>query len=287
LRDDYTAATNTNPSATDRNVWKFELRNIRPGHYILYALYRDNPLNGQKRHIGHVAVNVGNQDVGGVTIPISEGVELRARVTGNGDTAAQSQVPQQLTLRSRDGLPTNLQPAPQPLNAPGAGNWRVFPGLTEGNYVLDSPLVTLRDAYVADIRQGDKSNYESGTITIGSGTPDPLEVILARPAGTITGKVQSASGPATAGVRVALIPNGPRRENPMLFKRATTNADGQITLMGIAPGEYKLFAWDNIPNGAELNADFMKDYEDRGTPVTITAGKSLEVVLPLIVEKHR
>jgi hypothetical protein len=79
-----------------------------------------------------------------------------------------------------------------------------------------------------------------------------------------------------------LIPNGDRRENPLIYKRGITNVDGKVTLIALAPGAYKLFAWENIPNGAELNADFMKEFEDRGIPVTIAAGAQLKVQLPLI-----
>jgi hypothetical protein len=78
------------------------------------------------------------------------------------------------------------------------------------------------------------------------------------------------------------MPNGDRRQNLLLYKRGTTNESGKVTLGALAPGAYKLFAWESIPNGAELNTEFMREYEERGVPVTIEAGAQTKVQLSLI-----
>jgi hypothetical protein len=43
---------------------------------------------------------------------------------------------------------------------------------------------------------------------------------------------------------------------------------GQFTLTAVAPGSYKIFAWENIPSGAEK-------YESRGKLVTAGAGATI------------
>jgi hypothetical protein len=145
----------------------------------------------------------------------------------------------------------------------------------------------LRDVYVADIRQGDKSIYETGTVVVGSSNAEDVEVILARPAATITGTVQNAAGKVAAKSSVVLIPNGDRRQNPMLYKRTTSGTDGNFSLGALSPGDYKLFAWEALPNGAELNADFLKQYEERGVPVAIDPGMQLKTLLPLIPDEKK
>jgi hypothetical protein len=50
---------------------------------------------------------------------------------------------------------------------------------------------------------------------------------------------------------------------------------GQFTLTAVAPGSYKIFAWENIPSGAEENAEFMEKYESRGKLVTVGAGATI------------
>jgi hypothetical protein len=83
------------------------------------------------------------------------------------------------------------------------------------------------------------------------------------------------------------IPNGDRRQNRMLYKRATSGTDGNFSLGALAPGAYKLFAWEVLPNGAELNSDFLKQYEERGLPVAIDLGMQLKTVLPLIPDEKQ
>jgi len=288
IRDDSVVLSNSVTGIADRAAGKFEIRNVVPGRYDLYTMVRTNPDNAQERHVGHAAIIVGNQDLDGINIAISPGVDLRARVTSK-DPAAVFQAPTQWTLQIRSAIPPGLLQLTS-TGARGAqanDGWRIFPALPEGQFVLDSPLASLRDAYVADIRQGDKSIYETGTVVVGSGNAEDVEVILARPAATITGTVQNAAGKAAARSSVVLIPNGDRRHNPMLYKRATSGTEGNFSLGALAPGDYKLFAWEALPNGAELNADFLKQYEERGIPVAIDAGMQLKTVVPLIPDENK
>jgi hypothetical protein len=290
LRDGTQAIPNALTGTADRSAGKFEIHNVRPGRYDLYTMIRTNPADAQEQHVGHASITVGNQDVTGVNIPIEPGVDLKVRFTGN-DPAAVSQAPLQLRVVMRNGAPAAAQrgaggfgPAANRGGARGgsSSDWRVYSGMIEGSYSLESQLALLRDAYIADIKQGDRSIYETGTVVIGNITPDPVELILARPAGSIDGTVVNASGKPASGASVVLIPNGDRRQNHLLYKRGTTNDSGKVTLGALAPDAYKLFAWENLPNGAELNADFMKDFEERGVPVTIEAGAQLKVQVPLI-----
>jgi hypothetical protein len=38
---------------------------------------------------------------------------------------------------------------------------------------------------------------------------------------------------------------------------------------GIVPGQYELFAWQDIVQGAYQNEDYMRRYEGRGTSVLV------------------
>jgi hypothetical protein len=71
----------------------------------------------------------------------------------------------------------------------------------------------------------------------------------------------------------------------MLYKSASVSPDGKgnFNFTGIAPGTYRIFAWENLPSGAEQNAEFMNEYETRGISFTISAGLSLtNIEVPLI-----
>jgi hypothetical protein len=58
--------------------------------------------------------------------------------------------------------------------------------------------------------------------------------------------------------------------------------DGQFTIRGIAPGDYKLFAWESIEPNAYLNIDYLRPYEDSGIPVHLEPNGTASVPLRAI-----
>lgn len=79
-----------------------------------------------------------------------------------------------------------------------------------------------------------------------------------------------------------LVPPEDRRQNPALYKTATSNAQGAFLMNAVPPGQYKLFAWESVPSTAYQNADFMKAFEDRGVTVSVAAGAHLSQAVPLV-----
>jgi hypothetical protein len=109
----------------------------------------------------------------------------------------------------------------------------------------------------------------------------PLEVEIRTNSASIQGTVHSAAGEAAVRSAVVLIPAA--RQNSQLYKRATTDMNGVFRLTGIAPGQYKIFAWSSPPLGqAEENAEYIAPFENRGTLVNVMAGASMPVSLTVI-----
>jgi hypothetical protein len=79
---------------------------------------------------------------------------------------------------------------------------------------------------------------------------------------------------------VALVPVPSLRGNAMRYSRVLGDAMGKFTIRGVAPGEYKAFAWGGIPGSvAYQNAEFLAPFESKGIVVTILAGSSQTVQL--------
>jgi hypothetical protein len=81
---------------------------------------------------------------------------------------------------------------------------------------------------------------------------------------------------------VTLVPESDRRKEERLYKSTTTDQNGQVSLRGIAPGDYKLFAWEAIEEGAYQDPEFLRPYEERGKPVHVDEGSRLNSQLELI-----
>ena len=50
----------------------------------------------------------------------------------------------------------------------------------------------------------------------------------------------------------------------------------------MTPGDYKLFAWEEIERAMYLDPDFLQSYEDSGKPVHLDENSSIDMQLDLI-----
>jgi uncharacterized protein (DUF2141 family) len=58
---------------------------------------------------------------------------------------------------------------------------------------------------------------------------------------------------------------------------------GFATVENVAPGDYKVFAFQDLPpGGAEQNPDFMAKYEGFGVTIDVAAGQTVDVQVPWI-----
>jgi hypothetical protein len=152
------------------------------------------------------------------------------------------------------------------------GKYRIHP-----NYVPEG-------FYLADIRQGARSLYADGILTVAGEATDPVDFVFKKVVGEVLGTLQNRQGKPTTGV-VALVPSMSLRGNFSLYKTTTVTAtDGQFGFKDIAPGDYKIFAWENTPtSGAMQSVEYLSKYENRGRAVSVIAGIRIsDVVIALI-----
>src|SRR5712671_3711866 len=138
-----------------------------------------------------------------------------------------------------------------------------------------------RNTYVKSVRSGLTDVLSDGLHVSGSAPPE-LEIVIRDNAGTIDGKVFDDKRQTASGAMVAMLPDLDLRQHRIdLFKTATSNADGKFHFDGITPGNYRIFAWEDIQPGDWFDAELMRTFENRGVPVHIDEGdtKSIEAVI--------
>jgi len=141
------------------------------------------------------------------------------------------------------------------------------------------------NAYVADITEGGTSVYDNG-ISVGDRPLGSIEIFIRTDGGGIEGFVRGANQMPAGGATVVVVPSQSHRSNPMFYKTTTSDPMGRFSVRGVAPGEYRIFAWSNPPGTAYRNADFMKKYEGRGATVNVVAGARLSsTTVDLIVDE--
>ena len=73
---------------------------------------------------------------------------------------------------------------------------------------------------------------------------------------------------AMSGVSVVLVPER-SRDRLDLYQTVTSGQDGRFSMRGITPGEYRLFAWEEIEPFSYFDPEVLKQYETRGVLVRI------------------
>lgn len=53
-------------------------------------------------------------------------------------------------------------------------------------------------------------------------------------------------------------------------------------MKNLEPGEYKLFAWEDVEYGAYTDPDFLRPFEDRGQSISVQEGSHENVQLNVI-----
>ena len=236
----------------------FEIANVLPGSYDLVAILNGN---SDAPSIARTVVDVRNQDVGGILMTIRPSFQAKGVVTVDGGAPKPNVV--RMALTPADALRRLGVALPADIAADGSFN---IQGCPDGAFRLSvAPMGG--DLYVEDMRQGGSSIYDTG-FEIRGRNPDSIQVIVKSGAGTYDGTLQDASGKAVTGGIVALVP-ATRRQNDALYFMGRSDSTGAFSIRGIAPGDYKMFAWDVMPPGANTNAAFLEKYEERGIAVTI------------------
>ena len=145
-----------------------------------------------------------------------------------------------------------------------------IPVVPEGHYRFAVQVHEPGSAYVADIRQGSFSVFDNG-LQVGNAEVAPVEVEIRTNGGSVDALALGGDQKPAVGKTVVLVPIQ-RRQNPVLYIVGQSDAQGHVVMPNVAPGQYKLFAWDSVRPGAWMNAEFMKKIEEAGTAVTVSAG---------------
>jgi hypothetical protein len=259
----------------------FTIPYVPPGAYDLIV-------GGAIAPRGRVPVTVDDKDITNLTIPVPRTIDFKGRVTVNGAAASFPLAFLRVTLAPDHRV------SPYPSSGV-TDDALTFPGIAEGKHTVsvDLGLSTgtspgaARAAYVEDVRQGGRSifqgaqTFDDAVVNVASDAA-PLDVILNTAGATISGVVATTGNNDIADATVTLVPQPPRRQNVMLYQSVTADGKGNFTFNGVAPGAYKVFAWDTIPAGAHLSAEFLNPFEARGTTINATGGQRLEVKPNLI-----
>jgi hypothetical protein len=265
----------------------FVIHDVSPGAYTIVASVENTPVP----MIARQSLQVGSNNIDGLRLVPQAGATIRGRLhwEGKANSNAPNSGQISLTLHPSDAADAlidfstgnGFSPAAQ-IATDGSFQWMNVP---LGNYSLqlDSERNDASDWFlksaVADGRAADLS-----AISVDGGVM-VLDVVASSNGGIIEGVVTDPQGEPVADAVVVAAPEV--RSHPNRFLKTASDQRGRFSLHGIAPGQYSVFAWDNVDGDAYYNPDFLKDYEQQALALRIAEGERKSVQLPVIVTSEQ
>jgi hypothetical protein len=280
------------PASTADADGHFDISGVGTGSYTLVATLRANN-NTQTFATG---IEVQEKDIDGMDIVVKPGASITGHISvedipGGGPPPDISSMSISLLSNHPNlsgSVSRSIQNGTFTLTGVQSGTYRVFVGP-----VFDSPgfppypatprpAAAMQGMYVKSIRVGAEDAL-NGYVNIDTSQSPDIAIVLGTNGGSIDGTVVDSRQQIEPNAVVVLIPESPSLRNRMdLYKSAVSGENGQFSIQGIAPGNYKLFSWEYAGTGAWFDADFIRPVESRGKALSITAGRNPSTQLSVI-----
>jgi hypothetical protein len=253
----------TNRSQITPGDGSFEFLRVPPGKYTV-SEYQTG--QSATNFVGHVAVAIANDDVEGLLLKVGPGLEISGHIRIDGTGAA-------------SGMNVDLLPATRRWRA-SRGNRDDGVVASDGSFAFhdidpEGYTVTIRNqpagAYIKSIRFGDADITGKDLdlpSTHGEAGGKTLDILLSPHAAEVTGTVRDSQGVARPGAQVRLWKPGD------VIGRDQTDQNGTFHLDNLAPGNYRIGAWQEFPG------DVTKS--EQGVEIKLKEDSRERIDLPLI-----
>jgi len=275
---------------------QFEFRGVFPGSYYLVVIASGNPAQLTARKL----VEIRDSDLMNQSITAARGLDISGTIRFQDwqlgpppdysqlaiNLVADITAPIDRSFRGYRFTPATITVVPTPngqFNLRDISPWdyRVIVTLNP-RLATDARLpLDLKAAYMASIRLGNADVLEDGLHV--DGKPDgTLQVEVATNSGSIFGRVLDENHETAIPAKMVVAPEKALRRRLDLFFQVPVSSTGRFSIDGLPPGQYKLFAWAHVDDGAWFDPEFMRVYEDRGIRVEIDESGAHPVEVPLI-----
>ena len=248
----------------------FDFSGIPPGAYVIQASVSRQALGGS------LVVNVGKEDINDLRLVVQPSFGIAGRVTIEGRPAGANDSD---LAKMRVQLETVAQPAGSATVQPD-GSFKTSNVLMAADHRFGlnglPPNAYLKAARIGTI------DALTGAVHLETTPESPLELLVSLNAGNVDGVVTDENQRPAAGAVVALVPDPALRKRYELYRSAIADEAGRVRIDGVAPGNYKVFAWENMVENAWQDTDVIHLYEERGEAVKVTEGSKQEMKLKMI-----
>jgi hypothetical protein len=289
-----TSLTNSLSPAYNPATGTFEIRNLLPGTYSVFAMLqvaRPDPREPQANAaMATATVTVTDSDVAGVALAPVPGATIGGHLRFEGDVSP-AFLGNPIVDRGVIGEPmvfiTSIagnggfqrDQSAGPIDA--AGNFRVV-GLVPGDYRVELVNFPNGVGFLKEARL-DGADVLSAPLRISGSAEKQLDLVFRAGGGRIIGAVTDVRSQPVSGAIVVLVPDRARFRND-LYRIASSGQNGGFRFPVLAPGDYRVFSWESIEANAWLDPEFLARFESRGTRVHVTESSDETINVQIIPE---
>ncbi|BDC51950.1 hypothetical protein F183_A42650 [Bryobacterales bacterium F-183] len=253
----------------------FTLQNVTAGSYTLTANVFGEQ-GGRNMSIGTLQIDVGNEDIKGLTVVAHPGATVTGKVKYEGTDTAPASSNLRVVLESQRPLMMMGMTGSQvgadgkiELSNVAASKFRVrVSGMPEGYYVKE-------------VKLGNQDVRQTG-LDFSNGVAGELEITLAPGAGTVSGVVKTTKDETQSNAVVVLVPKTEYAGLSDQIRNTITGTKGEYTFAGVAPGDYDVYVFEDIEPGAWADPEVRLAAKDSAKSVKVDNGAAatLELKLP-------
>ncbi|HEY2822133.1 MAG TPA: carboxypeptidase-like regulatory domain-containing protein [Candidatus Acidoferrum sp.] len=251
----------------------FDLPGVAPGSYTIQAMIND----GDEQHAVTQSVEVGDADVEGVQLVLSKGFSVSGHVRWDGTPG---HVEDDLYLMGHMDGQSLMIGGYARIDRDGSFTWNE---LSDGALHLQFGGLN-NNGYIKAADYGGVDVLEQG-FTPRAGSNATLEVTLSAQGAQIEGTATDENGLPVVGVWVVLVPDAKHRDRHDLYRTERTDQHGVFKIKQIAPGDYTLYSWDEVEDGAWEDPDFLRPFERKKQGEKITLQDRDDKSYPITVIK--
>jgi Carboxypeptidase regulatory-like domain len=153
--------------------------------------------------------------------------------------------------------PPNGQPLSSPVNANGTF---AFENLRVSTYRVEVSMPAMPDAYLKNVRIKD-ADVPDGELLVDGYPTGELQLLVAGAGGSIEGRVVSDRQQSVMNATVVVLPEGLPGYRADRYRSATVDGTGAFQFRGLPAGQYNVYAWIDVDNGAWFNPAFLRNYD--------------------------
>jgi hypothetical protein len=262
----------------NRATGSFEVRDVPPGPYVVRATaLAADPATTLSSTV-RLRLEVTDHDVTGLLIPIRYGTAVTGRVSVEGLADVSSLTGyERIVMR----LASTLTPQLGMLTSGkiAANGSFTFENVPAGDYRIHLDGLP-PNAFVKSAAAGIKDMLQL-PLSVGTVPPDPLAILLSPNAAQIAVDIVDRNQIAVPGIQAVLIPDQDRDRHD-LFKTAVSDPSGHVLFQGIAPGDYKLFAWEDLEPYSYFDPDVLQKYAAEGKSIRLVESSKETVTAAVI-----